>query len=51
MKKTILIVCSVLFMTSCATHNGRVCGGKSGKRCVENSDSIIIKSPKKIQNS
>lgn len=36
MKKIILIVLAGVFVTSCASHPGRVCGGPGGGRCVEN---------------
>lgn len=37
MKKIILIIIAAIgFLTSCASHPGRVCGGPGGGRCVEN---------------
>lgn len=40
MKKLILIFVASVFIASCSSTNGRVCGGRGGARCVE-------KAPKK----
>ncbi|WP_293891591.1 lipoprotein [Flavobacterium sp.] len=36
MKKIIYAFLLVAFLTSCASHPGRVCGGSGGGRVVEN---------------
>lgn len=36
MKKLFFVILLVGFLTSCASHSGRVCGGPGGGRCVEN---------------
>jgi hypothetical protein len=36
MKKLFYAFVLVGFLTSCASHPGRVCGGPGGGRCVEN---------------
>jgi hypothetical protein len=48
MKKIILIVLIAGFVTSCASVPGRVCGGKGGGRCVENTVKPIVKEHKPI---
>ncbi|MDI1316080.1 hypothetical protein [Flavobacterium sp.] len=36
MKKIFYAVLVVGLLSSCASHPGRVCGGKGGGRCVDN---------------
>jgi hypothetical protein len=36
MKNLLYILLLLVFLTSCASHPGRVCGGKGGGRVVEN---------------
>lgn len=36
------------FVTSCASHPGRVCGGPGGGRCVENTPKPAVTAPKPI---
>ena len=36
MKKLFYVFVVLSFLTSCASHPGRVCGGPGGGRCVDN---------------
>ena len=36
MKKLFYILLLLVFLSSCASHPGRVCGGRGGGRVVEN---------------
>ena len=46
MKKIIYAFLMLAFLTSCASHPGRVCGGRGGGRCVENTPKTIHNHPK-----
>ena len=35
MKKIATLLLVIGILSSCASHSGRVCGGRGGKRCVE----------------
>ncbi|MGL2966663.1 lipoprotein [Flavobacterium sp. XGLA_31] len=35
MRKPFYVALFLIFLTSCASHPGRVCGGPGGKRCVD----------------
>ncbi len=48
MKRIMYVVLAAAFVTSCASHSGRVCGGPGGARCVENTAKPKITAPKPI---
>ena len=45
MKKLFFALAVLSFLTSCASHPGRVCGGKGGGRCVDNTTKTIYNQP------
>lgn len=47
MKKLILVLFLGLFIASCSSTNGRVCGGSGGARCVEKAPKKDILIPQK----